>query len=78
MFLRILFKKLGLKEDKWAMAIFYGLGYMAFFLLLITVLELYLRRFNLIRNLLISGMVGLILSGMYLIKWKLFYGKIKI
>ncbi|MFH2020352.1 MAG: hypothetical protein ABIJ34_02995 [archaeon] len=78
MFLRILFKKLKVREDKYLMGAIYGLSYMAIFLILITALELYLGKHNLLRNILISVIVGFTMFGLYLLKWKLFYSKTKV
>ena len=72
MFLQILFKKLGLKQNKYVMALIYGLIYsiITFFLFLFS--TFFITKFNLFRYFTVSLIIGLFMFGIYLFKWELF------
>ena len=72
MFLKLLFKRLKLKENKYFMAVLYGLiyGIVIFFLLLAS--SLYLGRLDLMKTVSVSIAVWAVMSIVYLIKWEVF------
>lgn len=72
MFLKLIFRKLGVKENKYFLALIYGMLYFVFILLLLTLSSIYLKKLNLTRDFFISLILGVVMSIVYLIKWEIF------
>lgn len=72
MFLRIIFKKLGVKENKYFFASVYGTFYFLLILLIFTLAGIYLNNLNFVRTFLISLVLGIVMLVVYLVKWEIF------
>lgn len=70
MFLRLIFRKQGIKENKIILAIVYGGLYAAFTFLIFLFSSIIIKRFYLTRYLLVSIFVGIGMFIVYLIKWE--------
>ena len=70
MFLQLIFRKLGIKENKYVLAVVYGCIYAVFTFLIFLFSGLFLKSFYLTRYLLVSIFVGLVMFVVYLIKWE--------
>ena len=77
MFLRLIFKKIGIKENKFFLAFVYGGFYSVFTFLIFWLAGLYLKNFNFTRYLVVSIIVGVVMFIFYLIKWEYFEFKLK-
>jgi len=69
MFIRLLFKKLNIKEYKYIMAVTYGLIYSIVFFIVLTLAQVFLNNLDVQRNLIYSVVIGVLMFGVYLIKW---------
>ncbi len=69
MFIRLLFKKLNIKENKYIMAVTYGLIYSIVFFIVLTLAQVFLNNLDVQRNLIYSVVIGVLMFGVYLIKW---------
>lgn len=72
MFVRLIFKRLGLKDNIWLQAIFYGAVYGILVFLLLLAADLFLRKNNLVRNFVYSLVIFLAMAAVYLIKSEVF------
>ena len=75
MFLRLIFKKLGLKENKYVLAFVYGCLYFVLVFSVFQVADLILKKGTFTRDLLISFFIGVVMAIIYLIKWEVFKSK---
>ena len=69
MFIRLLFNKIGLKENMYLMATIYGLIYSLVFFIVLTLAQVYLNNLKVQRNIIYSVIIGILMFGVYLIKW---------
>lgn len=72
MFLRLIFKRLGFKENKYILASAYGVFYFGLVLLVLTFAGIYLKNLILARIFFISLILGIIMFFVYLVKWEIF------
>jgi hypothetical protein len=72
MFLKIIFRRVGLKENKYLMALIYGGIYLLLMFLILLFANAVLNTVPLGRNILVSVSVGAIMTVVYLVKWELF------
>ena len=70
MFLHLIFRKLGLKENKYLMAGIYGAFYSVISFILLFFSLFYLRRLNLGHVFLFSLFSGIVMFIVYLIRWE--------
>jgi hypothetical protein len=77
MFLRIIFRKLELKENKYLLAIVYGIIYFIIVFFIFLFAGVILKKTSIFQNLLISISIGIIMAVVYLIKWEFFKINIK-
>lgn len=70
MFLQLIFRKLGIRENKLVLAIVYGCLYAVFTFLILWLSSLYLKQFFLLGYLLVSLLVGSVMGVLYLLKWE--------
>jgi len=72
MFLRLIFRKLGIRENKFFLALVYGAFYSIFTFIIFLFSGFYLKKFFFTRYVLVSLFVGVLMFILYLIKWELF------
>lgn len=70
MFLQLIFRKLGIRENKFVLAIVYGCIYAVFTFLIFWLASLYLKQFFFLRYLIVSLMIGVVMCVVYLLKWE--------
>ncbi len=70
MFLQLIFRKLGIRENNLVLAIVYGCLYAVFTFLILWLSSLYLKQFFLLRYLLVSLLVGVVMGVLYVLKWE--------
>jgi hypothetical protein len=72
MFVRLVFRRFGIRENKYLMAMAYGLAYAILFFLALYISMIYLRRANFMMAFLLSLFVGMLMFVVYLIKEEVF------
>ena len=76
MFIKIVFKKFGLKENKYVMGLTYSIIYMVFFYGVLSLSQLYLKNYNFKKNMINTLIIGVVMYLVYLIKWEIINSKI--
>ena len=76
MFIKIVFKKFGLKENKYVMGLMYSIIYMIFFYGVLSLSQLYLKNYNFKKNMINTLIIGVVMYLVYLIKWEIINSKI--
>lgn len=77
MFLRMIFRKIGIKENMLLLASIYGGLYAVLTFLFFWLAGLYLKQYYFTRYLLISLLVGVVMTVLYFVKWEFLKLKIK-
>jgi len=72
MFLKMIFKKIGLKENKMVMAGTYGFIYALLFFIVIFLSQIYLGKVRIKTNISFSAFIFVMMFIIYLIKWEFF------
>lgn len=72
MFLKIIFKKLKIKESKWLEALIYGITYFFITLIIFVFAAIVLKKSSWSRDLIVSGIIGIAMFVTYLIKTEIY------